>query len=276
MTTDMTNAPVEPTPDSGDVLPPAAPENGAPNEETASDAAEVTDTPAPAEAVETAEAPAAPTDSTDSTDSTAPADAGVDLADGLADGLAPLGAADAAADGQPSAVGEPTLDIEDELEEEPVEPDRDWFETVPSTWDEWTELQTQVAESLRVRESFRNWMMNHLDEDAQPMVAGLGRFASGEYAKAMPHLEKAGGELVAKLIVEERVSALLDLSDFRKGEVAVFMADFLEALYRLKNREKFRTPLMLVIDEADAIAQAEDVELSQPGSNRIPAGNPEE
>lgn len=67
-------------------------------------------------------------------------------------------------------------------------------------------------------------------------------------------LEKAGGELVAKLVVEERVSALLDLSHFRKGEVAVFMADFLETLYRLKAREKFRTPVMLVIDEADAIA----------------------
>ena len=67
-------------------------------------------------------------------------------------------------------------------------------------------------------------------------------------------LEKAGGELVARLVAEKRVSALLDLSDFRKGEVAVFMADFLEALYRLKRREAFRTPLMLIVDEADAIA----------------------
>ncbi len=67
-------------------------------------------------------------------------------------------------------------------------------------------------------------------------------------------LEASGGELVAKLVVEERVSILLDLSQFRKYEVAKFMTDFLENLYRLKAQEKFRTPVKLVVDEADAIA----------------------
>jgi len=67
-------------------------------------------------------------------------------------------------------------------------------------------------------------------------------------------LEPSGGDLVAKLVVEERVSALLDLSLFRKHELATFMATFLEALYRLKAQERFRTPLMLIIDEADAVA----------------------
>jgi DNA-binding IclR family transcriptional regulator len=67
-------------------------------------------------------------------------------------------------------------------------------------------------------------------------------------------LEPGAGEVVAKLVVEERVSALLDLSLFRKHEVASFMATFLENLYRLKAREQFRTPMMLAIDEADAIA----------------------
>jgi uncharacterized protein len=67
-------------------------------------------------------------------------------------------------------------------------------------------------------------------------------------------LGATGGELVAKLVVEERVSALLDLSGLRKHEVATFMGAFLEALYRLKAREQYRTPVMLVIDEADAIA----------------------
>lgn len=62
------------------------------------------------------------------------------------------------------------------------------------------------------------------------------------------------GEVVAKLVVEERVSVLLDLSTFRKNEVATFMTAFLENLYRLKAREIYRTPVMLVIDEADAIA----------------------
>jgi alkylated DNA nucleotide flippase Atl1 len=67
-------------------------------------------------------------------------------------------------------------------------------------------------------------------------------------------LEAGSGEIVAKLVVEERVSALLDLSLFRKHEVATFMTGFLENLYRLKAREIYRTPLMLVMDEADAIA----------------------
>lgn len=67
-------------------------------------------------------------------------------------------------------------------------------------------------------------------------------------------LEKGAGEVVAKLVVEERVSAVLDLSQFRKSELAHFMTDFLETLYRLKAREAFRTAMMLVIDEADAVA----------------------
>ena len=67
-------------------------------------------------------------------------------------------------------------------------------------------------------------------------------------------LEAGSGELVARMIVHDRVSALLDLARFRKHEVATFMTAFLEALYRLKGQERYRTPMMLVIDEADAIA----------------------
>jgi len=78
-------------------------------------------------------------------------------------------------------------------------------------------------------------------------------------------LESGAGEVVAKLVVEERVSVLLDLSLFRKKEVAVFMTAFLEALYRLKAREANRTPVMLVIDEADAIAPQKPM----PGEERM-------
>lgn len=74
----------------------------------------------------------------------------------------------------------------------------------------------------------------------------------GEHGDAP--LEVSAGEVVAKLVVEERVSVLLDLSQFRKHEVATFMTAFLENLYRLKAKEAYRTPVMLVIDEADAIA----------------------
>ena len=67
-------------------------------------------------------------------------------------------------------------------------------------------------------------------------------------------LEPGSGELVAKMAVEQRVSVLLDLAELRKHQVATFMTAFLETLYRLKAKEQYRTPMMLVIDEADAIA----------------------
>ena len=67
-------------------------------------------------------------------------------------------------------------------------------------------------------------------------------------------LETNAGEVVARLVVEEQVSLLLDLSQFRKHEVATFMTAFLENLYRLKAQEKYRTPVKLIVDEADAIA----------------------
>lgn len=67
-------------------------------------------------------------------------------------------------------------------------------------------------------------------------------------------LEPGAGEMVARMVVEEGISVLIDLSGFSKGEVARFCADFLETLYRMKAKEKYRTAMMLVIDEADAIA----------------------
>jgi hypothetical protein len=74
----------------------------------------------------------------------------------------------------------------------------------------------------------------------------------GEHGHAP--LQSGGGEIVGRLVVEQHVSLILDLSQFRKHEIATFMADFMETLYRLKASEKYRTPVMLVIDEADAIA----------------------
>lgn len=82
---------------------------------------------------------------------------------------------------------------------------------------------------------------------------GIGCLILGGEHGDLP-LEAGSGELVAKLVVEERVSIVLDLSLFRKHEVATFCTAFLENFYRLKAREAFRTPVMLFVDEADAIA----------------------
>jgi hypothetical protein len=82
---------------------------------------------------------------------------------------------------------------------------------------------------------------------------GIGCLILGGEHGDLP-LEPGAGELVAKLVVEERVSVVLDLSLFRKHEVATFCTAFLENFYRLKAREAYRTPVMLFVDEADAVA----------------------
>ena len=74
----------------------------------------------------------------------------------------------------------------------------------------------------------------------------------GEHGHA--DLDAGAGEVVGRLVVEERVSVILDLGKFRKHEVATFMTAFMETVYRLKAQEQYRTPMMLVIDEADAVA----------------------
>jgi uncharacterized protein len=62
-------------------------------------------------------------------------------------------------------------------------------------------------------------------------------------------LEESAGEVIAQAIVDNRFSAVIDLSLFRKGQMIRFMVAFAETLYRL-NREA----LHLFVDEADAVA----------------------
>jgi len=62
-------------------------------------------------------------------------------------------------------------------------------------------------------------------------------------------LDVAAGQLIADLIVDEGLAAVLDLAHLRKGEQVRFMTDFAERLYH-RNRQ----PLQLVLDEADAFA----------------------
>lgn len=67
-------------------------------------------------------------------------------------------------------------------------------------------------------------------------------------------LEVHSGELVARMVVQQCVSVVIDLSKFRKNELTTFMTAYMETLYRMKAAEQYRTPLMQIIDEADAIA----------------------
>lgn len=62
-------------------------------------------------------------------------------------------------------------------------------------------------------------------------------------------LIKDAGSLVADVIINEKIPAVLDFSLMRKGEQTKFMTDFSERLYH-KNRD----PLQFIMDESDAFA----------------------
>jgi uncharacterized protein len=67
------------------------------------------------------------------------------------------------------------------------------------------------------------------------------------------------GEIVARMAAVERVNMVIDLGHLRKHELAKFGTFFLETLYRLKAKDEYRTPMMLVVDEADAIAPQQPI-----------------
>jgi DNA helicase HerA-like ATPase len=71
--------------------------------------------------------------------------------------------------------------------------------------------------------------------------------AGGEHGDVP--LEPNSGELIANLIIDRRISMVVDISLMRKGEQKRFMIDFAETLYR-NNRQA----LHLVLDEADEFA----------------------
>lgn len=59
-------------------------------------------------------------------------------------------------------------------------------------------------------------------------------------------LEKTGGSLIADLVVDQRMTCVLDTSELSEGDKIRFLIDFAERLYR-KNTE----PLHLFLEEAD-------------------------
>ncbi len=62
-------------------------------------------------------------------------------------------------------------------------------------------------------------------------------------------LDPAAGTIIADMVVDERVSVILDMSRLSKSMTTRFMADFAERLY-----QRNRSPLHLILDEADAFA----------------------
>lgn len=69
----------------------------------------------------------------------------------------------------------------------------------------------------------------------------------GEHADVP--LEHTAGELIADLVVDEPIAAVLDLSSMSKTQARQFVAQFAERIFR-----RNRLPLHIVVDECDAFA----------------------
>lgn len=67
-------------------------------------------------------------------------------------------------------------------------------------------------------------------------------------------LEATAGQLIADFVVDNRASAVLSLRHLGMNEQRRFAAEFARRLYDRKGRGNLRSPLMLVIDEADEFA----------------------
>ena len=67
-------------------------------------------------------------------------------------------------------------------------------------------------------------------------------------------LEATAGQLIADFVVDNRASAVLSLRHLGMNEQRRFSAEFARRLYDRKGRGDLRSPLMLVIDEADEFA----------------------
>lgn len=81
-------------------------------------------------------------------------------------------------------------------------------------------------------------------------------------------LSERSGEAVARLIVEQRASVIIDTSGMTVGEHTRWFVDFAGALYRLN-----RSPLQLIIDEAHTFAPQGGAKLSPDTAKMLHATN---
>lgn len=65
-------------------------------------------------------------------------------------------------------------------------------------------------------------------------------------------LEATAGELLADVVVDHGISAILSLRHLSKAKQRQFVAAFAERLYHRKGEPEHRTPLHVIVDEADA------------------------
>jgi DNA-binding MarR family transcriptional regulator len=64
-------------------------------------------------------------------------------------------------------------------------------------------------------------------------------------------LEATGGNLIADFVVDNRASVIISVRHLTMNDQRRFSADFAKRLYDRKGAAEFRSPMMLVVDEAD-------------------------
>ncbi len=95
------------------------------------------------------------------------------------------------------------------------------------------------------------WFALRLGADGRPR-GGKDIFLLGGRRADAP-LAPETGRLVAKTLVEQRLSAVLDLTFMRKHQKHKFLADFGEELLHLKQREDSPPPLHAFLEEAQTV-----------------------
>lgn len=88
-----------------------------------------------------------------------------------------------------------------------------------------------------------------LRSSADGKSAGFPIAVFGAGPDADPKIGEHSGDALGRLVAENNVPAIIDVSDFTAGARTRFMTHFLDELYRVN-----RHPLTLVIDEADMFA----------------------
>jgi hypothetical protein len=130
-----------------------------------------------------------------------------------------------------------------------------------------TYLATMLAEEMLdanaqvvVLDPVGNWWGLRVGADGRSK--GKQIFVIGGDHGDVPLVPEAGAK-IAKLIVERRVSAVLDVSSFRIGERKRFAADFAEEFFHMKKSQ--RSPVHLFVEEAQLFAP----QRPQPDENRM-------
>ena len=79
--------------------------------------------------------------------------------------------------------------------EAPSAPSRDWLAQLPHDWSGWLRFAAEASASRAARDSLRDHLSKHANPETDHSALGLGLFAAGQRAAALPHLLAAGDEL---------------------------------------------------------------------------------